>query len=358
MNNYSNNIGVSVVLCCHNSAARLTKTLMHLQNQKVPDHTPWEVVLVDNASTDTTAETAHQLWRSSTLAPLRVVVEPQLGLSHARERGFASAQYEFVSFVDDDNWAADDWIAKVYEIMSAHPQVGACGGMSEAVYEVQPQPWISKFTSKIAVGEQYPDEGDISESRGWLWGAGLTVRKSAWQKLRTLGWQPLLTGRQGQRLTSGEDNELCYQLRLLGWRLYYSPRLRLQHFIPSRRLRWDYLLNLAGSNGNTMLITRAYARVLRRSTRAAPERVMRSWLADLRQGFRNTCRLGRQTGWRSLKTLPGDENALALAACWAEICGLIQMGPRGYQQLYRDLAERWTQAARLPKPSRERATGT
>src|SRR6266516_3860790 len=86
--NNSRPLGVSVVICCHNSAQRLAKPLAHLAVQQVPQGIPWEVILIDNASTDGTADFATAHWPATASAPLRVISEPRLGLTHARECGF------------------------------------------------------------------------------------------------------------------------------------------------------------------------------------------------------------------------------------------------------------------------------
>src|SRR5262249_17511403 len=97
--------GVSVILCCHNSVTRLKPTLAHLAGQSGIGEREWEIVLVDNASTDQTASHAQSLWQSfGAPSELRVVSEPNLGLIHARVTGISSAGYEILTFVDDDNW--------------------------------------------------------------------------------------------------------------------------------------------------------------------------------------------------------------------------------------------------------------
>ncbi len=54
--------GASVIVCCYNSAARLPHTLAHLAGQIVPEDFFWEIILVNNASTDNTVECATAIW--------------------------------------------------------------------------------------------------------------------------------------------------------------------------------------------------------------------------------------------------------------------------------------------------------
>lgn len=237
-------LGVSVVICCYNSALRLPETLKHLLAQDAPADLPWEVIVVDNASTDDTAQVARSFWPDDAPVLLRVVSEPEPGLKHARRRGFQEARYELVSFVDDDNWLESNWVKLVAEIMVEHPEVGACSGRTQAVTEIEAPAWFAEYASGYVIGEQGDKIGDVTWSRGHLWGAGLTVRKSAWFDLCSLDFSTHLSGRKAKNLSSGEDYELCYALRLAGWRLWYSDKLILRHFISAERLTLDYLSRL------------------------------------------------------------------------------------------------------------------
>jgi glycosyltransferase involved in cell wall biosynthesis len=260
--------GVSIVVCCFNSASRLSEafgqTLAHLAAQDITTETPWEVIVVDNASTDDTAQIAQMSWPRGIAGSLQVVREPQLGLSYARERGLAEAKYEFVSFVDDDNWVFPGWVDTVAEVMSQHPQAAACGGHLEPVFEILPPPvWFERFKGWFAVGPDLAKECDVTDSRGVLWGAGLTIRRSAWKELRSNGFHFLLADRQGAALSDSGDDEFCLALRLLSWRLWYAPRLLLRHFMPAQRLEWRHLRRRARADGVSSVVLDAYYLVLR-----------------------------------------------------------------------------------------------
>ncbi|HKY71734.1 MAG TPA: glycosyltransferase [Nitrospira sp.] len=233
--------GVSVVVCSHNGSRRLPDTLAHLACQSIPEALPWEVILVDNASTDDTALIARQNWPPHEATRLRIVTESTMGLTHARRRGFAEAHYDIVSFVDDDNWVCPQWVRLAAEIMEERPDIGVCGGFVEAQCETTPPWWFERYQESYAVGPQSPVAGDVTWSKGYLWGAGMTVRKCAWEELVATGFEFLLMDRCGDDLRSGGDAELCLALRLAGWTLWYDPRLSLRHFIPFSRLCWEHV---------------------------------------------------------------------------------------------------------------------
>ncbi|MBX3745400.1 MAG: glycosyltransferase family 2 protein [Verrucomicrobiae bacterium] len=245
--------GISVLVCAHNAAARLPATLRHLAAQQTPPGLPWEVLVIDNASTDDTAATARSGWPPGAPARLRVVTEPNPGLRRARECGLRESCWPLVAFIDDDNWLAPDYLERAARLMTDHPEVAACGGRSEAVCEVPPPDWFPRHAHAYAVGPQGGGGPDEPGPRSQLWGAGLVLRRSALETLREGGFQPLSMGRTLGRLEAGEDTELCLALRLAGWQLWYDPGLRLDHWIPRSRLEWTYLRRLNRGFGATFL---------------------------------------------------------------------------------------------------------
>jgi glycosyltransferase involved in cell wall biosynthesis len=239
------NGGVSVIICCHNSAERLPETLRHLAAQQVPEGLLWEIVVVDNASADNTSEIALRCWPTVDPAPLRVVSESQVGLSHARIRGIREARHEIISFIDDDNWVPTDWVARVIALFASHPEIGAAGGRIEAAGEITPPDWFESVQGHYAVGRQYSQSGDITNTSGTLLcGAGLNLRTAAVRRLLEHGFVFMMSGRKGTRLAAGEDAELCFALRASGWRFWYDDDLVLRHFISKERLRWNYALRI------------------------------------------------------------------------------------------------------------------
>lgn len=250
---------ISVVICCHNSARVLPPMLEHLANQIVAPSVRWEVVVVDNASTDDTADLARRSAKRlrepfsqaddekgsrSLFAPLRVVAEPKLGLAYARARGVEEARGGIICFVDDDNWLCPEWVQTVFDVMSAHPDVGALGGIVEPEFETARPPWFAPVAYLYATGPEGEPSGDVTGVH-MLCGAGLSVRRSALADIRSKGFRPIAVGRQGSGVGAGEDSEMTYSLRLAGWRMWIDPRLRIRHFLPVRRLNWDYARRLA-----------------------------------------------------------------------------------------------------------------
>jgi glycosyltransferase involved in cell wall biosynthesis len=264
--------GVSVIICCHNSVERLPPTLRHLKAQEAGTR-PWEVVLVDNASTDGTGEFARGLWQNGP-APLHVVDEPQLGLNNARRHGLAESKYEFLGFVDDDNWLKSDWVSTAHDVLSSAPNLGAVGSICDPICEKPAPLWFQEFQKSFAI-LTHADLQEMPQPPSFLNGAGLCVRRSAWQSLIENGFRFQLTDRVGKRLSAGGDMELTLALQLAGWTLRVDHRLRLQHFMPGQRLEWTYLRKLLRNYAASDVLLDAYS-----SYSVSLEPGFRRWLSD------------------------------------------------------------------------------
>ncbi|MCY7363046.1 MAG: glycosyltransferase family 2 protein, partial [Ignavibacteria bacterium] len=248
--------GVSIIVCTYNGAQRLADTIRHIAKQKVDSNILWELVLVDNASSDNSKEVTKAEWKKHDCnARLKIVDQPIPGKQLALEKGYEVAKYEYWITCDDDNWLDENFVQLTYEIMSSNKKIGALGGPNEALCELAPPEWFKWFQKDYAAGPQGDiytgkvSDGDITWKRGYVWGAGMVVRKSAWQKLIADGFRTSMSCRKGTELSSGGDSEACYALVLAGWHIWYDKRLKLKHCMPAGRLEWDYLIRLFSGFG-------------------------------------------------------------------------------------------------------------
>jgi glycosyltransferase involved in cell wall biosynthesis len=174
--------GISVVICCYNSSKRLPETLKHLAAQQFKRHPDlaWEVIIVDNASTDDTAQVAATEWKMlNSPGPMRVLYQPIPGNGHAREMGIAHVHYEFILFCDDDNWLIPEYVDLAYDIMSQNKAIAGLGGCGIATCEAEPPSWFEELKSAYAIGGQGPlPQGPVTIERGFIYTAGAVFRKS------------------------------------------------------------------------------------------------------------------------------------------------------------------------------------
>jgi glycosyltransferase involved in cell wall biosynthesis len=308
---------MSLVLCCHNSARRLPETLGHLAAQQVPAGAEWEVVLVDNASTDGTAEAARRIWGDGP-APLRVVEEPRAGLSWARLAGARAARYDALTLVDDDNWLAPDWLVRSLDVLRDHPNVGAVGGCSVAVCEVPTPGVVSRRRLELrrrpAGRRERRRDGDTRvpvgrRPRRCAVPPGATCSLPVSGSSSTIGPAAACARAATPRSATGSTCEA-------GGCVYESD-LRFRHFLPAGRLRWRYSRRLYRSFGEASVVLDTYLLALReRDSRDVAEAEYRMELRGCRRRAGSSCARPRPSPRRSCAPSDGalDEHADRLRA--------------------------------------------
>lgn len=232
-------IDFSVAIPTYNGAKTLPLVLEKLRSQITSETMTWEVIVVDNNSTDETTaivQTFQESWPAQ--SPLRYCFETRQGLAYARQRAVKEANGDFVGFLDDDNLPAASWVAAAYEFGKTHPEAGAYGGQIQGNYEVPPSPEFEKVKSFLVV-RKYATVAKLFEPEKLRLppGAGLVVRKKAW--LESVPDRFIRTHR------GGNDYEISLHLYSKGWQIWYNPAMQIEHLIPAWRMEKSYLVRIA-----------------------------------------------------------------------------------------------------------------
>ena len=263
----------SIVICTFNGAAQIEAVLTALAGLNGADG--FEIVVVDNCSTDGVAAIASAVWSEvgRPAIDFRVISETTQGLSAARRAGVRAATGDIVVFCDDDNLLGPDYL-EVAASLLADPTIGATGGPNTPLTDGDMPPLFYSYAALAAVGAQALASGDVDQ----LWGAGLVVRRKLLLELYDTPGFPLLIGRQGSALTCGEDLEICLCVGLLGYRLRYDERLLLRHMVPAERITAAYIRGLTEGFKAAHPVLSRYAE-LRRMGNQAPRQRRRAILS-------------------------------------------------------------------------------
>lgn len=238
--------GISIVICTYNGVKRLQPTLEAIFKQEFEANIPWELIIVDNASTDNTSEFCRALIESSGFKqPYKIINEPLQGCNHARLRGLKEIQYSWLLFCDDDNHLFPDYIQTGWNILESQPQIGVLGGQGIPLFESTKPDWFDYYSASFAVGPQYQKNGVLpfNEKRK-LYSAGSFFNANHLFAYYDKNFTTIMTGPKGNELTRGEDTEWCIMIQLLGFDLYYSDKLKFYHFMTNSRMQWNYYLAL------------------------------------------------------------------------------------------------------------------
>lgn len=226
----------SVAICTWNRVAVLRRTLASVAELRVPDGATWEVVVVDNGSTDDTAAAVDAF---AARMPVRRVVEPTAGLSHARNAAVRAARGRWVLWLDDDAFPARDWLGAYAAAIARHPDVALLGGPILPRFDGEPPRWLRDGLPVIANAFSLLDLGaeDRPLGDGVLpFGANYGVRADA--QRRHL-YSPAL-GRVRGNAAGGEETAVARAILAEGAAGWYVPAARVDHLIAPERqtVRW------------------------------------------------------------------------------------------------------------------------
>ncbi|NEO81534.1 glycosyltransferase, partial [Moorena sp. SIO4G3] len=104
-------IDFTVAICTYNGETRLPQVLKRLLYQIKTDHFAWEILIIDNNSTDNTSKIVEEYQSHPGAYPIRYYFEPKQGIAFARRRAIQESKGEYVGFLDDDNLPTSDWVS-------------------------------------------------------------------------------------------------------------------------------------------------------------------------------------------------------------------------------------------------------
>ncbi len=131
---------VAVIVPTFNRASSLAQLLDTLCQQHA-DQLRYEVLVVDNGSSDATPEVAADYARRFPF--VRCLREARPGASNARNCGILAADARILAFIDDDIRAAPDWIASIVGAFDRHPEIHCLGGRVEPRWPRTPPAWLT-----------------------------------------------------------------------------------------------------------------------------------------------------------------------------------------------------------------------
>ena len=226
---------ITAIVCTHNRAPYLRRCLDSLLNQTLPKEY-YEIVVIDNASTDTTRE----LCETYAQQGVRYILEPVLGLSRARNTGWKSANAEYVGYLDDDGIADPSWLdSALNAFLSRHPTPACVGGPIRLLWETPEPPWMNP-SLRIPLGFlNWGTTPRIVKDNEWLMGGYSFDPRNL---LAMLGGFDERLGRQKGCLLSGEENLMYMRLRESGGYLFYEPGVSMSHHVTPDRTqpKWFY----------------------------------------------------------------------------------------------------------------------
>ena len=227
----------SVVICTYNRAWLLATVLQSVCEQQLAG-AEYEVIVIDNHSTDGTAALCHTF--AARYAGMRYCLERQQGVSHARNRGWREAQGIYVAYVDDECKTPPGWLAAAKTVIE---QVGAevLGGPYYAFYDRPKPAWFMDMygSSSLWVQDEAGVWSEVMDGQAidpnQLHGGNLFFRRDL---LDLAGGFDTTLGMHGDQTGYGEETACLLRLHTIrpATRFYYEPKLRVYHLVRPEKL--------------------------------------------------------------------------------------------------------------------------
>lgn len=237
-------MNISVIVPTRNRAKDLRVALDSVVNQSFK--LPYEVVVVDNGSTDQTKEVVEVC---KVTAPshveVRYLFEPMPGLLSGRHLGAQKANSDILTFIDDDIKADPGWLESIVTAFMQH-DVQMVGGPSYPMYEVTPPVWESGLWTKSSDQQSCPHyslidlgprEKHIEPSL--IWGLNFSIRKSV--LFECGGFHPDCVPASLQRFQGDGETGLTEKFKAKSYKAWYAPGARVGHLVSKDRLTIDYV---------------------------------------------------------------------------------------------------------------------
>lgn len=240
---------ITVAICTYNRADYLRDTLQGLSVQRA-DPDQFEILVVNNNSTDRTSQVCDVFHKRSNNLNFRVIAEKQQGLSHARNRAARESSSPVILYIDDDVFLPNDFVETALKYTESYSPPFCAGGRIDVAFEGKPRKpgWIPKeLMPMFGLHEPYETVREYPQNN-FPRGGNMVIHQSVFEKA---GYFKTDLGRSGTNLLGGEEKAFFDTVRRKGILLYYWPNLRLTHRIGRDRLKKAYIKNQSVGIGNS-----------------------------------------------------------------------------------------------------------
>jgi len=233
---------VTVAICSRNRARSLDRTLESLTQMRIPDGLSWEVVVVNNGSTD---DTDSVIENYAQLLPIRGEFEAKAGLSNARNRAVAAAKGAYIVWTDDDVIVDPEWLAAYVAAFRRWPDAVLFGGKIVPQLEEPVPAWLKESWHIVAGAFALRDFGEqplplTLDGRRIPFGPSFALFA---EEQRAHPYDAELGHKSGRPTIRGEETAVIESILRAGKTGYWVPEAKVRHCISRQQQSLEYLRN-------------------------------------------------------------------------------------------------------------------
>ncbi len=238
--------GISVIICTYNRQEYIIEALESLRQQTLAKD-GFEVIVVDNNSTDQTAALCKNYIQQHPEMNAVYELEIRQGASFARNTGAALARSPLLVFMDDDAIAEKNYLENILNFYAAHPEISGLGGRIIPRYIPAEPPWMSHFVSSLVGNFHYSEEAVEFKPGKYPLESNMIIRKEDFELVK--GFNTDLPGVKGTLRIGGEGKDFFLKLQKEGKRIFYDPNIIVHHVVEVKKLTPEYMYRVASGIG-------------------------------------------------------------------------------------------------------------
>ena len=241
----------SIVICTYNRAKSLNDLLLSFSNMDKQPERKYELLIIDNNSTDDTAKII-DTWKARIDCPLLYYLEKPQGSSFARNRAINESRCDWLWFVDDDIIFNRNWLTGVSGALDKYQDASVIAGKIIPVFQTGQPEWLPDFAldyyglTRFGYIDRWLNDGEYPIA------GNAAFKRSIFTKI---GMFNTSLGRVHKKLISWDETELCMRLYRSGLKIAYTPEPTVHHIINKNRATRRWLIRRIYCDGKSQVIS-------------------------------------------------------------------------------------------------------
>jgi len=231
---------ISIVFSTYNGKQTLPIMLKAFTNLVIPKG-GWELIAVDNNSTDNTKPLLQEY---ESLLPLTILFERNNGKNHALNKALNYIQGDIIVFTDDDIIPQPDWLIKIRETADKNTSFSIFGGKIEPYWNTPPNLWNTDWINQgivYAITSESNDSGEISA--GKIWGPNMVIRRHIFDK--GFKFNTKIGPNGTNTYAMGSETSFTFMLEKKGYKCWFEPSMVVKHIIRENQMSSQWVLSRA-----------------------------------------------------------------------------------------------------------------
>lgn len=239
---------ITATISTYNRERYLPQVLASLKRQTL-DKSLFEIVIVNNNSPGNTEEISKQFISENDDLKVTYHLETNQGLSFGRNRGIAEASGDYITFIDDDAFLADNYLEKIYNYFKQDSSIAAIGSKILLHYEDLIPDWENKYLNSLLGFFNIGDEEKKFPKNDYPRGSNMSFRMDVFEKVGDFNTE---LGRKGNNLAGSEEKDIFLRIyRHADLSVIYVPDAIVYHCVPIERTTSEFIKKQAIGTGKS-----------------------------------------------------------------------------------------------------------